>query len=55
MVSPDAIPAQPQTQEALDHQLAKLIVWANRLGFYDAADYLIDEIRRRDREDGNPR
>lgn len=35
-----AIPQCPQRQDATDDQLADLRMVANRLGFYDAADYL---------------
>lgn len=34
------IPKQPQTQESLTYQLLQLQVAANRLGLYDAADFL---------------
>jgi hypothetical protein len=30
----------PQRQDALNNQLADLAIVANKLGFYDAADYL---------------
>lgn len=35
-----AIPQQPQVQDALNDQLAALVGVANKLGLYDAADYL---------------
>jgi len=35
-----AIPRQPQTQASLDDQLKTLRIAANRLGLYDAADFL---------------
>jgi hypothetical protein len=35
-----AVNQQPQRQDALNNQLRDLIFVANRLGCYDAADYL---------------
>lgn len=40
-----SIPKFHQTQRALDEQLADLRAIANRLGLYDAADYLQFEQR----------
>lgn len=42
-----SIPAFPQSQRALDQQLADLRAVANRLGLYDAADYLQFEQKER--------
>lgn len=36
-----AIPQQPQNQASLREQLFLLLAAANRLGLYDAADYLL--------------
>ena len=36
----DKIPQQPQRQDSLASQLADLRVAANRLGLYDAADFI---------------
>jgi hypothetical protein len=43
----NAIPKQPQTQVALNDQLHVLISAANRLGLYDAADYLTNATNRK--------
>lgn len=40
-----AIPQQPQVQLDLRMQLEVLHAAANRLGLYDAADYVRDRIR----------
>jgi hypothetical protein len=40
---------RPQSQEALDEQLYKLIVVANHQGLYDAADWVQDVMKRRSR------
>lgn len=42
-----SIPKFAQTQRALDEQLADLRAIANRLGLYDAADYIQFEQRER--------
>lgn len=34
------IPQQPQRQDSTTDQLADLVAFANKLGLYDAADYL---------------
>jgi hypothetical protein len=34
------IPERPQRQDSLNDQLEDLVAVANRLGMYDAADYL---------------
>ena len=39
-----SIPKLEQTQAALNDQLFDLMVIANRLGMYDAADYLKDKL-----------
>jgi hypothetical protein len=36
----DKVKQVPQTQEALNDQLKKLRIIANKFGLYDAADYL---------------
>src|SRR5271154_4480150 len=36
----DKVPQQPQRQDALANQLGDLFHFAQRLGMYDAADYL---------------
>lgn len=38
------IPQQPQAQYSLDEQLATLVIAANKLGLYDAADYIARDI-----------
>jgi hypothetical protein len=38
------LPQQPQAQYSLDEQLAELRDAANKLGLYDAADYLSKKI-----------
>lgn len=43
----DNIPEFPQTQCSLDEQLRLLRVVANKIGCYDAADFLADYIRSR--------
>lgn len=40
-----SIPQQRQTQAALNDQLFDLIAVANRLGLYDAADFLQSKVR----------
>lgn len=35
-----SLPQQPQRQDSTNAQIADLIAFANRLGLYDAADYL---------------
>lgn len=40
-----AVPNQPQSQAALDDQLRALIAVANKLGLYDAADYLSKPVK----------
>jgi hypothetical protein len=42
-----SIPSFAQTQRALDEQLADLRAIANRLGLYDAADYIQFEQKER--------
>lgn len=37
---PTDIPQQPQHQGSTVDQLVELIIWANRLGLYDAADFV---------------
>ena len=39
----------PQDQRSLRDQLETLKVVANRLGLYDAADYLGDSLKRKDK------
>lgn len=39
------IKQKPQAQEALNDQLHKLIIVANRLGLYAAADYLKKNLK----------
>ncbi len=41
------IPQQPQVQYDLTRQLSELRVAANKLGLYDAADYLINIINKK--------
>jgi hypothetical protein len=41
------IPQQPQRQDSLDDQLQTLQAAANKLGCYDAADWLNDMMHRR--------
>jgi len=41
------IPKKPQAQEDLTNQLNKLYATANRLGLYDAADYLRNVMNRK--------
>lgn len=43
----DKIPQQAQRQDALNDQLRDLRVVANRLGMYDAADFLRGVIERK--------
>lgn len=43
-----AIAAQPQRQDGTDAQLRDLRVFANKLGLYDAADFLCIAISRAD-------
>ena len=38
------IPQQPQSQESLDDQLRALALVANKLGFYDAHDWLQERL-----------
>lgn len=38
------IPQQPQRQDSLDEQLLTLTAAANKLGCYDAADYIRDRL-----------
>jgi hypothetical protein len=45
------IPQQPQAQYSLDEQLEVLVVAANKLGLYDAADHLKDRIKIEKRAD----
>ncbi len=40
----DSIPKLTQTQAPLNDQLMDLVVVAQRLGMYDAADYLKDKL-----------
>jgi len=40
-----SIPKLPQRQDSLVDQLSDLIAVANRLGLYDAADYIISVIK----------
>lgn len=42
----ELIPQQPQRQDSAAAQLADLQAFANRLGFYDAADVIKDIVRR---------
>lgn len=42
-----SVPAFAQTQRALDEQLRDLRAIANRMGLYDAADYLHFETKER--------
>ena len=42
-----SVPAFAQTQRALDEQLRDLRAIANRMGLYDAADFLMLEQRER--------
>lgn len=41
------IPQQPQRQDGTNDQLADLVVFANRLGLYDAADAIRTVLARR--------
>jgi len=41
------LPAYPQSQEALAEQLASLVLVANRLGLYDAADVVNQMLKVR--------
>lgn len=41
-----AIPKRPQRQDALDDQLKDLALVANRLGMYDAADFIDRKLDR---------
>jgi hypothetical protein len=41
----NSIPRQTQRQDSLSDQLADLRLVANRLGMYDAADWLSDQIQ----------
>lgn len=41
-----SVPRFGQTQRALKEQLEDLVTVANRLGLYDAADYLRDKVGR---------
>lgn len=42
-----SIPQQPQRQDSTKDQLAELIAFANRLGLYDAADFLSVHVGQR--------
>jgi len=42
----ELIPQQPQRQDSAAAQLADLQAFANRLGFYDAADVIKGIVRR---------
>jgi hypothetical protein len=42
------IPQQPQTQESLSDQLLVLQAAANKLGLYDAAEFLREVIERKE-------
>jgi hypothetical protein len=42
----ERIPRLAQDQDSLNNQLIDLIKVANRLGMYDAADYLVNQIGR---------
>ena len=42
------VPRFPQTQESLTDQLRLMRLVANKLGCYDAADYLRDRIDKED-------
>lgn len=42
-----SIPQQPQRQDGTNDQLADLVDFANRLGLYDAADYINSALKRR--------
>lgn len=41
------IPQRPQTQEALNDQLRYLAAIANKMGLYDAADFVTDVLNRK--------
>lgn len=41
------IPQQPQDQGALNDQLRQLQAFANKLGLYDAADFISEVIKDR--------
>lgn len=43
------LPQQAQRQDATTEQLRDLVVFANRLGMYDAADLLTTMITKADR------
>ena len=42
----DLIPQQPQVQYSLTAQLSELRFAANRLGLYDAADFIRDRLEQ---------
>lgn len=41
----DSIPVHPQAQYSLNEQLKYLVFTGNRLGLYDAVDFLVDNIK----------
>lgn len=43
----DSIEQQPQRQDSTNAQLADLVAFANKLGLYDAADYLRTAVGQR--------
>ena len=45
----EAIPPAPQTQISLHEQIVLLILAANKLGLYDAADWLINNHNKNDK------
>lgn len=42
-----SIPAQPQRQDGTDDQLRDLVLFANKLGLYDAADAIRQILKER--------
>ena len=40
----NAVPQQHQSQQSLNDQLRALVSVANKLGLYDAADYLSQKV-----------
>jgi hypothetical protein len=40
------LPQLPQAQYSLDQQLRELVVAANRLGLYDAAQFITDRLEK---------
>lgn len=53
-MSPTVIAQQAQSQAPLDDQLRQLWSWANRLGLYDAADFVgrVESLQDKGGSDG---